>query len=131
MNADVLQGTDRRRVVTIVVAAMLALLVVAALWFWFAGRAVSPQTIEGWAVPNAAGTAISLHASRDGGPGEGYIVAGAWWRGVDEVWHDGADVPTCIGTDTTALTHVRLGVVKVQNQDGMAWNQVPWLECLE
>jgi hypothetical protein len=130
MGEGMLEGQDRRRTATIATAAVVGLLVIV-LWTVWGGGPASPQAIEGWAVPNAEGTAISLHDAPDGTPGEGYIIAGAWWRGVDGVWHDGADVPTCIGTDTTALTHVRLGVVKVQNQDGMAWNQVAWLECLE
>jgi hypothetical protein len=53
-------------------------------------------------MPNQSGTAISLLDSRDAHDGEGYVVAGASWAGLDNLWHDGAHHPTCIGTDTAA-----------------------------
>jgi hypothetical protein len=120
----------RRRAIIAAVAAV-GLLVVLALWDGWGGGAASPRIVEGWATPNAAGTAISLHDSRDGGPGEGYIVAGARWRGIDGVEHEGADLPTCVGTDTASSTHVRLGLVRVESPEGATWDQVAWLECLE
>jgi hypothetical protein len=121
----------RRRRSTIVAVAAVGLLLVLALWDGWRGDVASPRIVEGWATPNGSGTAVSLHDSRHGGPGEGYVVAGAWWRGVDGATHDGADLPTCIGTDTTSSTHVRLGLVTVESPDGARWEQVTWLECLE
>jgi hypothetical protein len=120
-----------RRMATIALVAAVALLLVIALLAALGGRAASPRFVEGWAMPNASGTAISLHDSQDGGPGEGYIIAGARWQSVDGVQHDGADLPTCIGTDTASLTHVRLGLVTVESPDSARWDQVTWLECLE
>lgn len=120
----------RRRTSTIAVVGAVGLLLVMALWVGSGGGAASPRIVEGWATPNASGTAISLHDPSDGGPGEGYIVAGAWWQGVDGVQHDGAVLPTCIGTDTASSTHVRLGLVTVASPDGARWDQVTWLECL-
>jgi hypothetical protein len=120
-----------RRKTIIAVVAVVGLLVVLALWGGWGGGVASPRMVEGWATPNAAGTAISLRDSRDGGPGEGYIVAGARWRGVDGVEHEGADLPTCVGIDTASSTHVRLGLVTVESPEGARWDQVVWLECLE
>lgn len=116
---------------TIAAFAALGLLLVLSLWDGWGGDAAAPRIVEGWATLNVSGTTISLHDSRDGGPGEGYIVAGAWWQGVDGVQHDGADLPTCIGTDTASSIHVRLGLVTVASPDGARWDQVTWLECLE
>lgn len=82
-------------------------------------------------MPNAAGTAINLHESPEDASGEGYIIAGAEWRGADNMWHDGAEIPTCVGTDTGSFTHVRLGLVTVEKPDRGTWEQVSWLECLE
>jgi hypothetical protein len=120
-----------RRTTIIAALAAVGLLVVLAPWDGWGDDAASPRIVEGWATPNAAGTAISLHDSRDGGPGEGYIVAGARWRGVDGLDHDGADLPTCVGNDTASSTHVRLGLVTVDSPEGARWDQVTWLECLE
>jgi hypothetical protein len=120
-----------RRSLSIAVLAAVGLLLVLALWGGLGGGAASPRIVEGWATPDASGTAVSLHDSPDGGPGEGYIVAGAWWKGVDGVQHDGADLPTCIGIDPASSTHVRLGLVTVRSPDGSRWDQVTWLECLE
>ena len=80
-------------------AVLLGMLVVATVAFMFWDRPVSPRVIEGWAMPDASGTAISLHESPDDEWGDGYVVAGAQWTDASGVWHDGADTPTCIGTD--------------------------------
>lgn len=82
-------------------------------------------------MPNAAGTAVSLHGSPDAAAGEGYLIAGAQWRDINDVWHDGADIPSCVGTDSSSRTHVRLGFVTVETPDGGTRDQVTWLECLE
>lgn len=131
MSQSTLAKQGGRRSTIVATAAALGLLVALALWAGWAGGAVSPRTVEGWAMPNASGTAISLHDSPEGGPGEGYIIAGAQWRGIDNSWHDGADIPTCVGTDMSSFTHVRLGLVTVETPDGLTWEQVAWLECLE
>jgi hypothetical protein len=55
-------------------------------------------------MPNASGTAIVLFDSNDARACNGYVIADAWWSDRDNVWHDGADGPTCVGTDTTAKT---------------------------
>jgi hypothetical protein len=65
---------------------------------------------------SGSGTAISLHDNND-------------TRGL---WHDGSDGPTCIGTDTTVKTHVRLGIIDVQaHQEGIGGPRVMWLRCLD
>ncbi|EHR63742.1 hypothetical protein [Saccharomonospora cyanea] len=98
---------------------------------WVSTRSIAvPEAVEGWAMPNAKGTAISLHASADDPAGEGYVIAGARWAGVDGSWHGGGGGPTCVGTDTGAKTHVRLGVVDVDT-GGASWRHVVWLRCLE
>lgn len=83
-------------------------------------------------MPNGSGTAISLHDSNDTRDGTSYLVAGASWAGRDGAWHDGADGLTCIGTDTTVKTRVRLGVVDVDpGQEGIGGPRVVWLRCLD
>jgi hypothetical protein len=121
-----------RRPLTIAAVAAMGLLLVLALWVGWGGGPASPRIVEGWATPNAAGTAISLHDSRDGGPGECYVAAGArWqgvdgarWQGVDGAQHDGAELPTRIGTATASSIHVRLGLVTVESPEGARWDQV-------
>lgn len=116
--------------VAVVVALLLAVVAVA----WLSGQqALSPDVVAGWAMPNGAGTAISLHASPDdtGNPGEGYVVAGADWAGADGVWHDGAEALTCVGTATGTFTRVELGVVEVESANGVTRPQVVWLRCLD
>lgn len=131
MSNGTLDKRGGQRAAIIAVAAVIGLLVTLALRAGWDAGAVSPRTVEGWAMPNASGTAISLHDSPDDASGEGYVIAGAQWRGVENSWHDPADIPTCVGTDTGRLTHVRLGVVTVETPDGGSREQVAWLECLE
>jgi hypothetical protein len=119
---------SRRAIAVVVVAfAVLAL----GLW-WLNSRAdAAPETVAGWARPNMTGTAIWLADSPDAtGDGEGYIIAGARWAATDNLWHEGDDSPTCVGTDTTASIHVELGVVHVDSDHG-AWSHVVWLRCLD
>jgi len=103
-----------------------------AIWWLATQHTATPDVVEGWAAPNATGTAISLHESTDTRDGTGYIIAGASWSGPDNVWHDGADGPTCVGTDTSAKMHVQLGIVDVRpGQDGVVGgSRVVWLRCL-
>jgi hypothetical protein len=120
----------KRFVVPVAVGVVAA--VAFGIW-WFTTRyTATPDVVEGWAMPNVAGTAISLHDSNDTRDGNGYIVAGAWWAGRDNVWHDGAEGPTCVGTDTTAKTRVQLGIVDVKaGGEGIGGPRVAWLRCLD
>lgn len=131
MSQSTLDRRDRGRTRMIATTAAIGLLVVLAVWAAWGSGSVSPRTVEGWAMPNAAGTAISLHDSPQDVSGEGYVIAGARWRGTDNVWHDSADIPSCVGTDSDSFTHVRLGLVTVEAPDDVTWNQVAWLECLQ
>jgi hypothetical protein len=109
----------------------IALAVVLAVifgWWIFVGRHQAvPFTVEGWATPNIDGTAIGL-SSEPGGTEEGYIIAGAMWT-EGGVWHEGSDVPTCIGNDPSVTTRVRMGVIHVKSAPAPA-NTVVWIECL-
>jgi hypothetical protein len=121
---------SRRFVAPVVVGVVVAV----AFWVWgFTTRhSATADVVEGWAMPNMSGTAISLHDSDDTRDGNGYIIAGASWAGRDGRWHEGSDGPTCIGTDTTAKTHVRLGVVDVEvDEEGIGGPRVVWLRCLD
>ena len=40
------------------------------------------------------------------------------------------DTPTCVGTDTTSMTRVEIGVIDVDGQH-MSYAKVVWLRCLE
>jgi hypothetical protein len=116
-------------------APVLVGVVVAAVfgtWMFTTRHSATPDVVEGWAMPNMHGTAISLHDSDDTRDGDGYIIAGAQWSGQDNVWHQGADGPTCVGTDTTRKTHVRLGIVDVSPDEGVPGRPyVMWLRCLD
>lgn len=101
------------------------------VWGFTTRHSATADVVEGWAMPNASGTAISLHDSDDTRDGSGYVVAGASWAGRDGVWHEGSDGPTCIGTDTAAKTRVRLGIVDVEVDDeGVGGTLVVWIRCL-
>src|SRR5690606_25791400 len=101
---------------------------------WVAARndgPATPRVVSGWAMPNEAGTRISLHQAPQEAPGEGHVIAGAQWTGVDGLTHEGDDLPTCVGTDPSSSTRVQLGLVTVETPDGGVRDQVSWLECLE
>jgi hypothetical protein len=102
------------------------------VWGFTTRHTASADVVEGWAMPNASGTAISLHDSNDTREGNGYLVAGASWADRDGVWHGGSAGPTCVGTDTTTKTHVRLGIVDVTaDEEGIGGPRVVWLRCLD
>ncbi|QFU89839.1 hypothetical protein [Amycolatopsis sp. YIM 10] len=85
--------------------------VVAFTLWWLGNRhTATADVVEGWAMPNAAGTVVSLHDSDDTRSGNSYIIAAASWSDSENVWHEGAGGPTCVGTDTTKKTRVRLGI---------------------
>lgn len=119
------------RVLILVVAAGATAVVLAAIWAGLRLAPVTPRVVAGWAQPNAAGTVIGLIDSPDDEGGESYVIAGADWREGTGTWNSGAISPTCVGTDTQALTHVRLGLVTVEIQEGSTREQVVWLECLD
>jgi hypothetical protein len=92
----------------------------------------TPDVVEGWATPNVDGTAIWLYASESLAEGDGYVIAGAPWKGTDNTWHlAGGRGPTCVGTDTSEATHVRVGIVEVEAGEGLGGPHVVWLQCLE
>lgn len=118
------------RATALVTAVGMGLLVLGATWAGARLLPASPRVIVGWAKPNAAGSAKSLHESPDAALGDGYVIAGAMWRAGDGPWHEGASSPTCVGTDTAAMTQVRLGVVTVAMPESGTREQVAWLQCL-
>lgn len=117
------------------VAPMVVGVVVAAafgLWLSATRHTATPDVVEGWATPNVSGTAIGLQDSDDTRGGTSYIIAGAFWAGRDEVWHEGSYEPTCVGTDTDAKIHVQLGIVDVEpDGEGIGGPRVVWLRCLD
>jgi hypothetical protein len=95
-------------------------------------HSATADVVEGWAMPNGSGTAIALYDSKDSRYGNSFIVVGASWAGQDGMWHDGTDGPTCVGTDTSTRTRVRLGIVDVDaGQEGVGGPRVVWLHCLD
>lgn len=118
------------RATALVTAVGMGLLVLGATWAGARLLPASPRVIVGWAQPNAAGSAMSLHESPDAALGDGYVIAGAMWRAGDGPWHEGGSSPTCVGTDTAAMTQVRLGVVTVAMPESGTREQVAWLQCL-
>ncbi len=111
--------------------ALAAVLVVSFGWWLIWGRhQADPVVVEGWATPSSSGTAIGLSAE-PGGEEDGYVIVGAIWSDGAS-WHEGTDLPTCIGDDPTVSTRVRMGVVPVNNgQDRPSpADTVVWIECL-
>jgi hypothetical protein len=125
-----ISGPETKTRRQLVAAALVSGLVVAAGAWWVGSGPVEPETVEGWASPNASGSAIGFAESPTASSHEGYIVAGAWWMGPEGSIHQGDYVPTCIGTDTAVKTHVELGIVEVRTEEGVGWKQVVWLRCL-
>lgn len=117
----------RREIVAWVAGGVVAALLVVQ-WADSRNTAV-PHTVEGWATTNAKGTAIWLTDNEGGGGGEGYVIAGARWAWSGGGWHDGGSPETCVGTDTTVRTRVRLGLIEVDGENS-GWTHVVWLQCL-
>ena len=85
------------------------------------------RVVEGYAFANMDGEAIGLSAEK-GGPGEGYIIAGAHWRQQGQPWHD--DFPTCV-QPLVSDQRVRLGFVRARPLgEAPGRSVVVWLECL-
>jgi hypothetical protein len=128
------QKKSRPRIIAAAVVGVLAVLAFG--YWWMTGRhTATPEVVEGWAIPNGNGLALSLHESDDTRDGNGYVIAGADWAGKDNLWHGGAQTPTCIGTDTTIKTHVQLGIVDIRSGGtdhvGYSASHVIWLRCLD
>jgi hypothetical protein len=115
--------------------AFLSGLVLGAGTLWLVGFIEGPETlgyrlvnvVEGTTTAvNADGSAIGL--THDGEAGEGYVVAGATWRGLDGSWSD--QFPTCLEPSSSGQ-RVRLGVFEAPPPGGAPGRPVVvWLECL-
>ena len=93
-------------------------------------HSVTPYIVEGYSHgTNYDGTAIGV-SKELGGPGEGYVIAGAIWQEFDEPWHQGGTPPSLAQPNTDQK--VRLGVVYVKPmQDKPGGPVVAWIEVLE
>jgi hypothetical protein len=93
-------------------------------------HSVTPYIVEGYSHgTNSDGTAIGV-SKELGGPGEGYVIAGAMWREFDGSWHQGGTPPSLAQPNTGQK--VRLGVVYVKpTQDKPGGPVVAWIEVLE
>jgi len=108
----------------------LAVLGFSSLWGVPSLLGVRPCIVEGYS--NGANydcTAIGVSKSKDLGPGEGYVIAGAMWREFDGPWHQGGAPPSLAQPNTGQK--VRLGVVYVKpTQEGPGGPVVAWIEVL-
>jgi hypothetical protein len=93
-------------------------------------HSVTPYIVEGYSHgTNYDGTAIGV-SKELGGPGEGYVIAGAIWQEFDGPWHQGGTPPSL--AQPTTDQKVRLGVVYVKPmQDKPGGPVVAWIEVLE
>jgi len=93
-------------------------------------HSVTPYIVEGYS--NGANhdcTAIGVSKSKDLGPGEGYVIAGATWREFGGPWHQGGTIPSLAQPNTGQ--RVRLGVVYAKpTQDKPGGPVVAWIEVL-
>jgi hypothetical protein len=112
----------------VIAAAAVSGLVVAGGAWWIGSRPATPEILDGWATPNAAGSAIGFASSPAEARQEGYSVSGAYWKGPDNVLHLASDLPTCIGADPAVKTHVQLGVIEFES-DMASGTQVVWVKC--
>jgi len=90
---------------------------------------VTPYVVEGYS--NGANydcTAIGVSKSKDLGPGEGYVIAGAIWREFDGPWHQDGTPPSLAQPNTSQK--VRLGVVNVKPTEAPGGRVVVWIEVL-
>jgi len=93
-------------------------------------HSVTPYIVEGYSHgTNYDGTAIGV-SKEPGGPGEGYVIAGAMWREFDGPWHQDGTPPSLAQPNTGQK--VRLGVVYVKpTQEAFGGPVVAWIEVLE
>jgi hypothetical protein len=93
-------------------------------------HSVTPYIVEGYS--NGANydcTAIGVSKSKDLGPGEGYVIAGAKWREFGGPWHLDGTPPSLAQPNTGQK--VRLGVVYVKPmQQALGGPVVAWIEVL-
>jgi hypothetical protein len=105
----------KRLIVPVTVGVVVALAF--GIWMFTTRHNATPEVVEGWAMPNKAGTAIAFS-------GTSYVIAGVSWTGSDNMQHEGGGGPTCVGADPNRQTRVQLGIV---------YTDVPvvvWLRCL-
>jgi hypothetical protein len=90
---------------------------------------VTPYIVEGYSNGmNSDGTAIGV-SEEVGGPGEGYVIAGAHWKEFDGSWHQGGTPPSLLWPNTGQ--RVRLGVAYVKpTRDNPGGPVVSWIEVL-
>jgi hypothetical protein len=107
----------------------LAMLGFISLWSTIP-HTVTPYVVEGYS--NGANydcTAIGVSKSKDLGPGEGYVIAGAMWREFGGPWHQNGTPPSLAQPNTGQK--VRLGVVYVKpTQEAFGGPVVAWIEVL-
>jgi hypothetical protein len=93
-------------------------------------HSVTPYIVEGYS--NGANydcTAIGVSKSKDLGPGEGYVIAGAKWREFGGPWHLDGTPPSL--AQPNIVQKVRLGVVYVKpTQQALGGPVVAWIEVL-
>lgn len=108
----------------------LAVLGFSSLWGVPSLLGVRPCIVEGYSNgANYDGTAIGV-SKELGGPGEGYVIAGAKWREFGGSWHDSGTPPSLAQPNTGQK--VRLGVVYVKpTQEAFGGPVVAWIEVLE
>jgi hypothetical protein len=108
----------------------LAVLGFSSLWGVPSLLGVRPCIVEGYAHgTNYDGTAMGV-SKELGGPGEGYVIAGAMWRESGGPWHDSGVPPSLAHRNTDQK--VQLGVVYVKpTQDKPGGAVVAWFEVLE
>jgi hypothetical protein len=112
-----------------IVIGALAMLGFSSLWGMIP-HSVTPYVVEGYS--NGANddcTAIGVSKSKDLGPGEGYVIAGAKWREFGGPWHLDGTPPSLAQPNTGQK--VRLGVAYVKpTQEALGGPVVAWLEVL-
>ena len=95
--------------------------------FGFSGGA-RVRVVEGYAFADVDGTAIGF-STQQGGPGDGYVIAGANWRQQNQPWHD--SFPTCV-QPLVENQRVRLGIIRARPVgEAPGRSVVVWLECLD
>jgi hypothetical protein len=112
-----------------IVIGALAMLGFSSLWGMIPHN-VTPYIVEGYSNgANSDGTAIGVSKSKDLGPGEGYVIAGAKWREFGGPWHLDGTPPSLAQPNTGQK--VRLGIVYVKpTQEALGGTVVAWVEVL-